>query len=267
MKVIQKEELQGKKTESQKEVPFIPEIKVVNLPSKFLPYPKNCSISYKTYTYGELETYNESKFSVPEEVNYLIQNITASFPKMDLAYFDYLAILLLRKISSFGSNQFNFPYHCKGCDKDGIYTATLMNVEFEDLNVPSLPVKVTIGGKELHFMPLTVGKYIELITRESDKPKGVQLLASQVVNVGYEEAEKVIYYASGQDKDLLDYLDELLYFGVKPIVFKCKNIVGKEREENKTCDFENSVKISPEVLTSPFRNDRESLRSRIRFGL
>jgi len=273
MKVIQKSEVEETK-KGQIEAPFIPEVKVVDLPSRFLPYPKNCSISYKPYVYGELEEFNESKFSVPEEVNFQLRGITTSFPIMDLAYFDYLAILLLRKISTFGGNQFSFSYKCPGCEKSGKHYSTLMDVVFEDLNVPNLPLIVTIGGQEMHFSPLTIGRYIEFVERKSDKPQGIQLLASEVINLKYEEAEKIIYNASGQDKgvsdhDVLDYLDEILFFGVKPIKFLCKNVIGKDEKEKKDilCNYENSVRISPEVLTSPFCDDRESLRSRIRFGL
>lgn len=308
MKVIQKSEVEETK-KSQIEAPFIPEVKVVDLPSKFLPYPKGCSISYKPYIYGELEEFNDSKFSVLEEVNFHLRGITTSFPAMDLAYFDYLAILLLRKISTFGGNQFSFPYKCPGCEKGGKHYSTLMDVAFEDLNVPNLPLIVTIGRQEMHFSPLTIGRYVEFVERKSEKPQGIQLLASEVINLKYEEAEKIIYNASGEDRgvtdhDVLDYLDEILFFGVKPIKFKCGNIIKEIENDNPTkefmqkvlldhgispegislysdadlkkvyeqkisikCGTENSVRISPEVLTSPFRDDRESLRSRIRFGL
>lgn len=250
---------------------FIPEIRVTSLPSKFLPYPSSCSISYNPYVFGELIEFNESKLSESDVVKFVSKGITTSFPLMELAYFDYMFISLLRKISSFGGNQFSFNYTCQKCGADGKHTATIDEIDFTELNVPKLPLVITVGKTELHFMPLTLGDYLNLL--ESKKvDKRVSLFAAEVTNISQDEAEKVIYNAIGEDQSLLNYVDEVLYFGVKPMVVKCK-AETKEKVDNDTvkvmiCDFENKVEIgSPEVLSRPFRADRESLRNRIRFGI
>jgi len=246
---------------------FIPEIRVKALPSKFLPYPPNCSISYKPYVFGELIEFNESKLSEADIVKFVSRGITTSFPLMDLTYFDYLFISLLRKISSFGGNQFSFNYTCQKCGVVGTHKATIEEIDFNDLNVPNLPLVTTIGNTELHFMPLTLGKYISLL--ESNKvDKRVSLFAAEIINMKQEEAEEVIYNSIGEDQALLNYVDEILYFGVKPMTVTCKAEVKGNPDGKITCGFENKVEIdSPEVLTRPFRTDRESLRNRIRFGI
>ncbi len=262
-----KKELQKDSVREDKEK-FIPEIRVTSLPSKFLSYPLNCSISYKPYVFGELIEFNESKLSESDVVKFVSKGIITSFPLMELTYFDYMFISLLRKISSFGGNQFSFNYTCQKCGADGKHTATIDEIDFTELNVPKLPLIITVGKIELHFMPLTLRAYLNLL--ESKKvDKRVSLFASEVTNIIQSEAEKVIYNAIGEDQALLNYVDEMLYFGVKPMVVKCKNIINKSEDgEMLTCGFENKVEIdSPEVLSRPFRVDRESLRNRVRFGL
>lgn len=260
-----------KEKEPVRESRFIPEIQVKNLPSKFLPYPEGCLISYKPYVFGELIEFNESKLSEVDIIKFISRGITTSFPIMDLAYFDYLFISLLRKISSFGSNQFGFSYVCQKCGATNSHKATTEDIEFAELDVPKLPIVAKIGNSELHFVPLTVGKYLSLL--ESKKiDKKISLFASEVINMDQADAEKIIYNAIGEDQSLLNYIDELLYFGIKPMVVTCKAEVkegeGGNVEKKVLCGFENKVEIdSPEVLTRPFRVDRESLRDRIRFGV
>jgi len=250
---------------------FIPEIQVKILPSKFLSYPPNSSISYRPYIFGELIEFNESKLSEVDIIKFILKGITTSFPIMDLTYFDYMFISLLRKISSFGGNQFSFDFSCAKCGADGKHTATIDNIDFVELDVPKLPLVITIAKTELHFSPLTVGNYLKLLELKR-VDKRISLYAAEVVNLEQDEAEKVIYGAIGEDQALLNYVDEMLYFGVKPMTVKCRaekqELGDNNLMQTLRCDFENKVEIgSPEVLTRPFRTDRESLRNRVRFGV
>lgn len=299
-----------KETEIKESSAFVPEARIKQLPSKFLPYPKDCSIFYKPYVFGELTEFNESKVNESDEIRFILQGIRTSFPVMNLTFHDYVVITLYRRISSLGNSDFSFSYVCQKCRNKNRHTATLDSFEFHDLDVPALPVCVKIGGIELHFMPLTIGNYIDLLesgVMESEKKRAVKMFAKQAVNMEFGEAEKIIYNAWNEETELLNHIDESLYHGIEPMKVTCKKILkspdvvlngvialcqerGKmeTKEEKKAiwenaastlevlnpptdgepCGHINTVTINrPEVLVRPFRPDRQSLRSRIQFGL
>jgi hypothetical protein len=298
------------KEEIKEPVAFVPEARIKQLPSKFLPYPKDCSIFYKPYVFGELTEFNESKVNESDKIRFILQGIRTSFPVMNLTFHDYIVITLYRRISSLGNSNFSFSYVCQKCRNKNRHTATLDSFEFHDLDVPDLPVRAKIGGTELHFMPLTIGNYIDLLESglvESDEKRIVKMFSKQVVNIKFEEAEKIIFNAWNEEVDILNHIDESLYHGIEPMKVTCKKVIKspdvvlngvialcqeraklENKEEKKTiwesaastletlnpptdgepCGHINTIAINrPEVLVRPFRLDRQSLRSRIQFGL
>jgi len=207
---------------------FVPEVRVKQLPSKYLAYPQDSFIFYKPYVFGELTEFNESNISEADQIRFILQGIRASFPVMDLTYYDYSAITLIRRISSFGGTDFGFNYVCQKCQKKNRYNGTLDMLEFHSIDAPKLPIGFKVGGKDLQFMPITVGRYINLLeskVMENPKKRTVIMFAQQVVNMTPEEAEKIIYSAWNEESDTLNYIDEILYHGVEPVKAVCNNII------------------------------------------
>jgi hypothetical protein len=255
---------------------FIPEARIKQIPSNFLPYPKDCSIFYRPYVFGELTEFNESKISEADEIRFILEGVRTSFPIMDLTYYDYIAITLLRRISSFGGSEFSFQYTCQKCQNKNRHTTTLDNLPFHAIDAPALPIGVKIGGVELKFMPLTVGIYIKLLeskVMENPKKRTVKMFAQEVVNMKPEEAEKIIHAAWNEESELLNHIDETLYHGVEPVKAVCKNVIKSpdtvlngiialcqerskmEDSENKRKTWEDAALMLEEELIPPIEGE------------
>lgn len=235
--------------------PASPKIRVTDLPSKFLPYPTGV-VEYVPYTFGELVRLAQSNLDPVGITKFILEGIKTSFNKEDLSYFDFMYVALLRRISSAESNQFSFMGTCGDCGDKRKYISGLADLEFNDLTVPDLPIIIEVGGFPLHFMPLTVGKYMEL--SESGKlDDRVEVYASTVVNKPKDQVRMILESAPGTIVEDIEEVDRLLMFGVKTLPIKC-GACG----ESIVVDIED-----PEVLVRPFRPDENPPRNRILFGV
>lgn len=240
---------------SVENIDTVPSISVIDLPSKFLSYPKGCEIRYRPYVFGEIKKFNQSKLTVREEIDYVLAGITTSFDKMGLTFSDVLYMGLLRKISTFGTTSSTVTYQCNHCST--INDKVIQNDEFEfsDLEVSALPIILSLGEKDYNFMPCTVGQYFELEEKGLFQDT-VAVLATMCCNHSYDDAYEVFYHVHQDDVDRLDKVDAYLYHGVKPLDGVCKN-----------CNEVTQVRLEGgRVLIRPFRRRNESVESRIRFG-
>jgi len=239
----------------------LPKIQVTQLPSKFKSYPKDATIFYYPYTYGDLLSFNQSKMSEAGNVEFILKGIEVS-PNFSLTYFDFLYIALLRRLSTFDSSKFDIKYACSKCGNVVTKTVTFEEVEFDDMDVEDLPIVVTYKDKDLTIMPLTISQYLDLAKKGKHNNK-IAILAKTITNVPFDEAMNIISTATGEFAEILDEVNTILYHGIKPFSFECDNEVDGEK-----CGQVESVSIDrPEVLVLPFRRDSKAIRNKIRFGI
>lgn len=264
--VPKKYEKEGEKVDtvtSIKEYNNLPEIEVTILPSQFKAYPKGCSIKYNPYTFGEIKNYSESKISVKDRVDFILRGIHTSFNKYKLTHSDFLWVALLRKLATFGVNKFSIVYKCSSCNKMSTAIINDDEIGFDDLEIPKLPIIVTLtSGQELHFSPITLEDYFKV---ESDLNDYIKIISNQVRNIKIEEAYRVISGLTNPDDfKNMNEVDRLLYHGVKPLICKCKN----KLKDGIICGKETHVSVDEEdTLIFPFREDNDSKRNSIRFGI
>lgn len=239
----------------------LPLISVETLPSKFLTYPKNSTISYRVFSFGEIQYLNASKISEEEVFKYLLEGIQTSFSKENLTISDFLYLGWLRKISSIGSNKISLGAYCSKCKKQSSAVVEVSDLDFEDITAPELPVTAVFDSVEFSFMPITLKDYFSLKENGQDEDS-VAMLAIQCVNHDFKKAYELIYNAPPDWAEVFTQVDKLLSHGTKPIKFKCNNKVSKE-----TCGNELSLSIEGgEVLFHPFRRCEVDVENRIRFG-
>jgi hypothetical protein len=242
-----------------KPVEDIPILDVTDLPSKFLPYAGS-RISYRPFTYGEMVKFNNSNLSSLERYNLIMSGITTEgFKKEQLAYFDYLFLTTLRKISTTSNSQFNIKYTCNECGHFNDQDRDLSTILFADLEIPAFPLFIPLnedGTDVLEVGVLTAKSYFDLLSKNKlDDP--IAVYASTVLNKKYDEAYKIISNARNETLELLEEVDQLINFRVnttKVICSKCGNSEEKELGEIQNLIF-------------PFRRDTVSIRNRIRFGI
>lgn len=251
------------KVTNTKKTSNLPEIEVTILPSQFKAYPKECSIKYNPYTFGEIKNYSESKISVKDRVDFILRGIHTSFDKYKLTHSDFLWLALLRKLATFGVNKFSLVYKCSECERASTVIINDDEIGFDDLEVPKLPVIVTLSsGQELHFSPTTLEDYFKI---ETDLDDYVKIMSNQVRNIKTEEAYNIISKLTDPDDfNSMNEIDRLLYHGVKPLICKCKN----KLEHGNICSKETQVSVDGEdTLIFPFREDKDPKRNSIRFGV
>lgn len=260
---------------------LLPVIEANEIPSQFIPYPNGARIAYRPYTFGEVKKFNQSKMSIVGRFEFILDGIECSFDKKLLTLSDFLFLALLRKISSVGNSKFQFTYLCSECGHKNTEVMELNKIDFHDLDIPGCPIIFDIGGRELHFVPMQIGSYLDLLTNNL-KEDPVAVFAKQVINMPYEEAYKIIYSASDEEGSLIGEMDKMVFHGIKPVEVMCQNLERvfiEEDEANSTDEFKAGKEVkkpcehisnimidSPEVLVSPFRLSNESVKSRIRFG-
>lgn len=239
---------------------YMPVLEITELPSKFLAYPEGSKISYRPYTFGEVKVFNSSKVGLDVNMEFVLKGIECSFDKKDLTLSDFLYIGLLRKLSTFGTSKFSIDFICinKECKEKNTVQFTSEDIDFEELKIPELPIIFDSLKGELHFAPITVGEYIELV-KEGKAEDEFELMIRQCKNLkSVNETREVLYDLPTSDGLILEQVDVHLYHEIKPFEFKCKK-----------CNHNNIVAVEGgQTFVYPFREKRSAnAKSRIHFGL
>ena len=277
-------------------------IQVTNLPSDFKIYPKNTSISFKTYTYRDLSELSIESLPLLDRYKIVLKGIKTeginnlNITSNDISFQDFLYISVLRRLTSMKSNKFSMPYYCPKCStsdsSEYIHHFELSDLGFSSLDVPMLPINIDFYSiDKLSFKPLSIGSLIFLL--ETNKlyikdDKGnfrfdennikikdeVAIYASMVVDKDFEESYELISSISDErDIEILETIDEMLNHTLEPLEFTCKNNIqtNDSTEENpKSTRCGQRLKINlldPEVIIFPFRETRDDFKARISFGV
>jgi len=262
------------------------------IPSKWLPYPKGLEIYYRPYTHGDLLLFNQTNpdgspvMDAVQRIEFVMKGIDvggAPFDKWSISYRDFLFVSLLRRLSTFDTNQFVMAYKCSVCGGENQAIFSLEQVDIMDVEVPALPVVyTTTEGEVLHFSLLTVGGYMRLL-KEGNLKDELAILSEMLVNFqDREKAYKILYDArgkGGQDIEALIEINTMLLTGIKPLEHKCQFCLKfneeEEQKEKSTPGYSAYFRdptnylsfYDPEVVVFPFRQPDDTFRNRIRFGL
>ncbi len=245
---------------------FLPEVKVMatELPSRGVAYPKGAWITHRPYMFGEVKKISQSKLTDESSYDYILEGVECSFDKYNLTVPDALYVGLLRKISTLGTSEIIARYEkCGKCGKPGHIIFKTTDIEFEDMNIPKLPIVVDMAIGEVHFSPMTVKNYLGMVKRGKEQDE-VSLYAVQATNLKYDEAYKAFYNASPEDAQTLLEVDKYLFHSIKPLIKKCGNLISPDE----ICG--NPIKIEldgGQALLLPFRRDQGTAKAKIRFGL
>jgi len=189
-------------------------ITVDNLPSAGFVYPKNVTVSYRSYSFGEVKVMSQiadNREDVFKLVSAGIEVTGMHKDKLTLA--DYLYIALLRKLVTTQAETFSVNWICAGCTSSNTTPFSYEEMEFRDLSV-KMPRSVQLSSKLFKFSPLTIKQYMNL---KAEDP--VALLASCCVNHPYKTAHKALF----DENDIIkvEALDDALDHMLLPLSCKC----------------------------------------------
>ena len=240
----------------------LPMIQVSSLPSKNIPYPKGSQIYYRPYTYGEMDTFNDSKLGVAEKLRFIAEGMkTKGIDLNDITLNDFLYLGLLRKISSLGTTRFSIMIPVEGEAKPRTKVYDFEDIQFENLEVPTLPANITVRKTIMQFMPITLGRYLTLLDKDEDLINQERaLMAAQCVNLEFNQSRELIENAIGNELTLLGKVDKLLDHGLLPLDVYYKDLNGKEQHARVELD-------DPYTLVWPFRGPEGVKDGSIWFGV
>lgn len=249
-------------TRDVNKVSSMPSFSIIKeLPSRGLSYPPGTEISYRPYSFGEAKKLSQSKFSMKEHLDFVLNGVYVQGlkSKYDITYFDFLFISLLRRISTVQTKTVNITFKCRHCEANNTYQISVNDFEFEDSQIPKLPIRVNIRGKELKFSYLTLGKFLEAY-KHNDVKNEMALLAYSVINMPFKEAYSIISDENlpFDDGAVLDVVEDQLFHGLKPKEFLC---------QKGDCGKVNLVNLEVlQMSITPFRGDEDTYRNRIHYG-
>lgn len=251
--------------------PFLPRVAlkaVTELPSQGLAYPDNYKISYRAYTLGEIDQLENSKMSTREMYDLILRGIETSFPVHDLTLADTMYLGLLRRLASMGGSDVLVTSACPNCGNTNTSRVDTSTIEFEDLSVPKLPIKLKFSdGTQQKFMPVTIGDYFKLLDTNR-KMDTVALMAIQCRTLEYPQS--LDYFASLTDPlDIygVRQVDRLLFHGLKPVTIDCRhNIMTGEQEVPCGQRYRVQLENAAEAFIFPFRREESDSAVEITFG-
>lgn len=231
------------------------------LPSRGVSYHKSYVVRYKKYSFEEIQYFNTEliHYSEKERILYDLESIECSFDKMQLAYYDFVFINILRKLKCWSNSFFDVQFKCPHCGEDNVgVKMKLDSIEIKDLSdeIESLPLYFTLKEKQVEMNVLTVRDYLELL--ELDKLDDPQTnFAMMIKNMELDEAVKLINsLEDGSDIDLISYVDDLLNMNRGVVEVNCKK-----------CMSPTEVKVKDlTAIAVPFRESKKSIRGRISFS-
>lgn len=218
-------------------------ILVPEVPSKRKTYPVDATIAYLPYNVQDLEDMNNPEIPLFERYLVALDGMqTSGMTPLDLTFNDFLFICDARQLQALGTDvSFRYPYVCTSCNRTGVISFKLNQVEFNELEC-NLPIKVrfhSFPDEEFRFIPHTIGDTITLmkndvywrrlgqeylVTDDGDRiVDDMAINASRCISHPWETAYYMFLEASEnpQDRAIFDQIDKLLDHGMKPLKFRC----------------------------------------------
>jgi hypothetical protein len=183
-----------------------------------------------------------------------------------LTFYDCLYLSWYRRILSFDTkdNKIQIAAPCPHCGKYSTRVVDLKDeIEFEDLQIPALPINVDFSFGRLSFSFLTYKDFMNLQTELRSEELAYQCVTECDIDTEHgevreQELQKLFGSLTGEDAQLLRQVRQLTYHGIKPLTTLC---------QNKDCGetFE-AILDEMSSLVLPFHSSKQDLRSKVSFG-
>lgn len=249
--------------------PFLPKValEVAELPSQGLAYPKGYTLSYRAYTLGEIDQLENSKLSTRQMYELILRGIETSFPVMELTLADTMYLGLLRRLASMGGTDVLVTSVCPNCANTNTTRVETTSIEFDDLAIPKLPIKIKLSIGAHKFTPITIGDYFKMLD-EGRQMDAVALIAAQCRTLDFPQSIEIFTNLT----DPLDIygvkqVDRLLFHGLTPVTIDCRHKLMINDEEV-PCGQRYRVQLenAAEAFIFPFRREESDSAVEITFG-
>ena len=218
-----------------------PFIESMTLPSSQLPssglfYPKDFTIKYRVYSFGELKYLTPKILSdsnvndVEDYINMCLNGISFNqeFDKMNLCYHDFIYISLLRYFPSLAKSSedpYDIVSSCPFCSTKNLSCVQLEEIEFNSIEDSSNLI-LKNGSEEFQFVPLTIRRYLDLIRLKDDNKKYDLdlLILAACVNNSKSILENYQSIYDSTDRSFIENIykiDDKLNLSILPVKLNC----------------------------------------------
>lgn len=238
------------------------------LPSGFGFYPKGTVVRFSPMTTGEIEALNEGDLNSELVFKSALAGIqTTKIQPTDLTFSDFVYISLQRRLYSQTEIRCTLNTACPSCGTEIVQDFDFSEIEFDEPKDNRLQT-CELGGYKVVVGPLTVGAMIQML--ESEKGvntidtlahciRKIYLPDSAIREVEPEElfslAQDIISNSWGEEREIMNYIDDLQSHGIKPRKMVCKNKACR-------CEWEEDLG-TPDALIFPCNRPRQSLGSKV----
>lgn len=267
---------------------ILPSYRITELPSRFIGYPDNAVISVQPYTAGQainIELAGRDNINSMEEILHGVN--VQGISKEELSPQDVIFLGVYRNLVSSKNDKINIRSICPKCLAENNEAKSLAVIKFKELegfDKECYPIEVDFDnyimkfefltykafkhclnkyhGAKLYQIAYQVSEYTDKETQEvfkrpyySNDPN--ERRSTSAFDLYIKNVRNILFDLVDEDKDALnEVIDILEDYGTKPIEVTCSD----ER-----CKHKYSVNLNEEgVLVMPFREPRESSRTRIK---
>ena len=136
---------------------YVTDVVIKELPSGFKGYPENTKISYVPMTFEEIEALNSSEMDPERAIAMLLKAIhCTTLPSYDLYYWDVMYIGIQRKLLAFGDTNGTLYKRCPKCGNLVSKSFSYTDLEFKELEVPALPMRMELTARQFHTILITI---------------------------------------------------------------------------------------------------------------
>ena len=195
-------------------------IEIQELPSGFKGYPEGTKIYYTPIDLDELETLNSGEPDINRNMAYILKAIKCNtLDSGDLYYWDVIYIGVKRLLTALGGTTGTLPAICQNCRTIVYKKFNYTDINFKTLNVPNLPMRMEVGGKQLEFGLTTMKDFLSLPVDGGRIP----VFATYIKNLPNEEKMEFVKGLTGIDIKKMEFVDKQLDYGIIPFKVKCTN--------------------------------------------
>ena len=227
-------EIKGEENESLLNIPTDNNlIEVTEVPSGFKGYPKGTKIYYKPIDLDEMETLNSGNPDINRNIAYILNAIKCNtLDSADLYYWDVIYIGVKRLLTALGGTTGTLPGVCPKCRTIVYKKFNYTDINFKTLDIPDLPMKMEIGGKQIEFGLTTMKEFLSLPSDGGE----MAVYATYIKNLKESEKLPFVKGLMGIDIKKIRFVDKQLDYGITPFKVKCTQ---------KGCGQEVPVEVTP----------------------
>lgn len=238
-------------------------VKITEIPSYFLSYPKDAEIYITPYNADDIDELSNSNLSLKYILTKCLEGVYTNFDKNKITFYDALYLSYYRRVLSIDDNIITVISTCPYCNKASSREIDInKEIEFEESKIPALPINIDFSFGRLSFTYLTYGDFMNLATQMNSEELAYQCTSEIQYDSKNERREDVLKEmfgnCTGEDMALLKEVTRLTWHGIKPVNTLCQN-----SECGKT--FETMINEWDAIII-PFRRSKESIRNKVSFG-